>query len=94
MDTERAIQAGVMWTLVTGIQSFIKDRWKQEPTAVVIFTGGDAEVSLFSSIYSTYSLCLVCGVLCPTVPHVSLLEAQRSFGGLAKFGLHDICCAL
>ena len=44
MGTSSGIQAGVMWTIVAGIQSFIKDRWKIDPTATVVFTGGDGQV--------------------------------------------------
>ncbi|CAM9674613.1 unnamed protein product [Pylaiella littoralis] len=44
METPGGIQAGVMWTIVAGIHSFIKDRWKIEPDATVIFTGGDGQV--------------------------------------------------
>ena len=35
-----------MWTIVAGIQSFIKDRWKIDPAASVVFTGGDGLVGL------------------------------------------------
>lgn len=44
MSTSGGIQAGVMWTIVAGIQSFINDRWKVEPDATVVFTGGDGQV--------------------------------------------------
>ncbi|CAM9994172.1 unnamed protein product [Ectocarpus sp. 6 AP-2014] len=44
MGTSGGIQAGVMWTIVAGIHSFIKDRWKTDPDATVIFTGGDGQV--------------------------------------------------
>lgn len=44
MGTSGGIQAGVMWTIVAGIQSFIKDRWKIDPDATVVFTGGDGQV--------------------------------------------------
>ncbi|CBJ25601.1 pantothenate kinase [Ectocarpus siliculosus] len=44
MGTSGGIQAGVMWTIVAGIHSFIKDRWKIDPDATVIFTGGDGQV--------------------------------------------------
>lgn len=44
MGTSGGIQAGVMWTIVAGIQSFIKDRWKIDPAATVVFTGGDGQV--------------------------------------------------
>ncbi|CAM9367602.1 unnamed protein product [Ectocarpus sp. 12 AP-2014] len=44
MGTSGGIQAGVMWTIVAGIHSFIKDRWKIDPEATVIFTGGDGQV--------------------------------------------------
>lgn len=46
METAGGIQAGVMWTIVAGIQSFIKDRWNLNPNATVIFTGGDGQVGL------------------------------------------------
>lgn len=46
MGTSSGIQAGVMWTIVAGIQSFIKDRWKIDPAASVVFTGGDGLVGL------------------------------------------------
>lgn len=45
MSTSGAIQAGVMWTIVAGIHGFIKDRWKINPDATVVFTGGDGRVS-------------------------------------------------
>ncbi|CAM9760511.1 unnamed protein product, partial [Ascophyllum nodosum] len=41
MSTPGAIQSGVMWTIVEGIQSFVKDRWKLDPSATIVFTGGD-----------------------------------------------------
>ena len=44
MGTSSGIQAGVMWTIVAGIQSFIKDRWKIDPAASVVLTGGDGQV--------------------------------------------------
>lgn len=44
MGTSGGIQSGVMWTIVAGIHSFIKDRWKLEPNASVVFTGGDGQV--------------------------------------------------
>lgn len=44
MSTSGGIQAGIMWTLVAGIQSFIKSRWMLEPDAIIIFTGGDGQV--------------------------------------------------
>lgn len=50
MGTSGGIQAGVMWTIVAGIQSFIKDRWKIDPTASVVFTGGDGEVRNLPSL--------------------------------------------
>lgn len=56
METAGGIQAGVMWTIVAGIHSFIKDRWKLDPSATVIFTGGDGKVGmgyLTSSLFST-----------------------------------------
>lgn len=46
LETPGGIQAGVMWTIVAGIHSFIKDRWKLEPDATVIFTGGDGQVAI------------------------------------------------
>ncbi|CAM9577219.1 unnamed protein product, partial [Hapterophycus canaliculatus] len=46
METGAGIQAGVMWTIVAGIRSFIKDRWKIDPTATVVFTGGDGQVGM------------------------------------------------
>lgn len=45
MSTQGGIQAGVMWTIVAGIRSFVEDRWKLEPEAIVVFTGGDGKVS-------------------------------------------------
>lgn len=52
MSTPDAIQSGVMWTIVEGIRSFIKDRWKIDPGATIVFTGGDGHVCdvIFDSI--------------------------------------------
>lgn len=47
MGTSGGIQAGVMWTIVAGIRSFIKDRWKIDPEATIVFTGGDGQVGYF-----------------------------------------------
>lgn len=44
MSTQGGIQAGVMWTIVAGIRSFIEDRWRLESEATVVFTGGDGKV--------------------------------------------------
>lgn len=45
MSTQGGIQAGVMWTIVAGIRSFIEDRWRLESEATVVFTGGDGKAS-------------------------------------------------
>ncbi|CAM9417536.1 unnamed protein product [Scytosiphon promiscuus] len=44
LGTAGGIQAGVMWTIVAGIHSFIKDRWNIDPDVTVVFTGGDGQV--------------------------------------------------
>lgn len=39
--TTNAIQSGIIYSLIAGIESFIKDWWKMYPDSRVILTGGD-----------------------------------------------------
>jgi len=53
MNTEDAIASGIIYTLLTGIMSFIEDWLKQFPNSKIIFTGGDGErlLSYLNEIY-------------------------------------------
>lgn len=42
-DTPRAIQSGIFWTVLGGLDLFIQDWLKTYSTSQVIFTGGDGE---------------------------------------------------
>ncbi|MBE9116418.1 type III pantothenate kinase [Lusitaniella coriacea LEGE 07157] len=42
LNTPNAIESGILYTLLAGIQDFIKDWLQQFPHSKVIFTGGDA----------------------------------------------------
>jgi len=44
MDTEAAIASGILYTITSGIQSFIQDWWRQFPESRVVLTGGDRDV--------------------------------------------------
>jgi type III pantothenate kinase len=43
LDTEGAIASGVIYTLLSSIQSFVEDWWQQFPDSVVVLTGGDGD---------------------------------------------------
>lgn len=45
-----------MWTIVAGIHSFITDRWKIDPDATVVFTGGDGQVGHILFVFIATSL--------------------------------------
>ena len=53
MNTEDAIASGIIYTLLSGITSFIEDWLKQFPNSKIIFTGGDGErlLSYLNEIY-------------------------------------------
>lgn len=53
MNTEETIASGIIYTLLTGIMSFIKDWLNQFPESNVILTGGDGEklLSYLNEIY-------------------------------------------
>ena len=53
MNTEDAIASGIIYTLLSGIMSFIEDWLKQFPNSKIIFTGGDGErlLSYLNEIY-------------------------------------------
>ncbi|MEO0542135.1 MAG: pantothenate kinase, partial [Cyanobacteria bacterium P01_A01_bin.105] len=40
-DTSPAIQSGILYTVLAGLQSYIADWWKHAPTSTVLFTGGN-----------------------------------------------------
>lgn len=42
-DTPSSIQAGIFWTVLSGLELFIQDWLKQYPNSQIIFTGGDGE---------------------------------------------------
>ncbi len=43
-NTIAAIQSGILYTVLSGIESFIKDWRKRFPQSVVVFTGGDGNL--------------------------------------------------
>ena len=49
INTIAAIQSGILYTVLSGIESFIEDWRKQFPRSVVVFTGGDGDF-LYRSI--------------------------------------------
>ncbi|MEM7758287.1 MAG: pantothenate kinase, partial [Cyanobacteria bacterium P01_A01_bin.40] len=52
-NTEQAIASGIIYTTISGIQSFINDWWRQFTDNQVLFTGGDAKaLSLY--LYSQF----------------------------------------
>jgi type III pantothenate kinase len=53
MNTEDAITSGIIYTLLSGITSFIEDWLKQFPESNIILTGGDGErlLSYLNAIY-------------------------------------------
>ena len=53
MNTEDAIASGIIYTLLSGITSFIEDWLKQFSNSKIIFTGGDGErlLSYLNEIY-------------------------------------------
>ncbi|MEB3121385.1 MAG: pantothenate kinase [Snowella sp.] len=53
INTEDAIASGILYTLLTGITSFIEDWLKQFPNSKIIFTGGDGArlLSYLNEIY-------------------------------------------
>ena len=57
MNTEDAIASGIIYTLLSGITSFIEDWLKQFPNSKIIFTGGDGErlLSYLNEIYPDIS---------------------------------------
>ena len=42
-DTPAAIQSGVLYTVLSGIQAYMADWWQHAPNSTVVFTGGDGE---------------------------------------------------
>lgn len=46
LQTSEAIQSGVIYTVLAGINDFIGDWWRQFPQSPVILTGGDAPLLL------------------------------------------------
>lgn len=52
-NTPEAIQSGIIYTLIAGIESFIKDWWEMYPDSRVILTGGD-RTNLFNYLNFEY----------------------------------------
>ncbi len=46
LNTEEAIQSGVIYTLIAGIKDFIETWWQLYPNSNIAITGGDAKVIL------------------------------------------------
>ncbi|NEP15731.1 MAG: pantothenate kinase [Leptolyngbya sp. SIO4C1] len=44
MTTDEAIQSGILYTALAGIESYLKDWRQQHPDSAVVFTGGDGEL--------------------------------------------------
>lgn len=43
VETGPAMQSGVLYTTLVGLQAYMADWWKHAPTSTIIFTGGDGE---------------------------------------------------
>lgn len=58
MNTQDAIQSGIIYTLLAGIKDFIENWWQDFPTGKVILTGGDAAnlSAYMSMLYPKLSL--------------------------------------
>ena len=53
LNTNEAIASGIIYTVIAGIQSFIKDWYEKFPQSAIILTGGDADLLLkYLQIYS------------------------------------------
>ncbi|MEM9165249.1 MAG: type III pantothenate kinase, partial [Cyanobacteria bacterium P01_F01_bin.4] len=44
MSTVEAIQSGILYTALAGIEDHLRDWWHQYPKGTVVFTGGDGEL--------------------------------------------------
>jgi len=43
LDTGPAMQSGILYTTLAGLQTYMADWWKHAPTSTVLFTGGDGQ---------------------------------------------------
>ncbi|AFY60744.1 pantothenate kinase [Synechococcus sp. PCC 6312] len=78
-DTPSAIQAGIFWTVLSGLDRFIQDWLQEYPTSQVTFTGGDGEF-------------LKAGLLQFQPKYLSLpchLDPHVIFWGIAALGQQD-----
>ncbi|MEO1402730.1 MAG: pantothenate kinase [Cyanobacteria bacterium J06635_1] len=44
LSTVEAIQSGILYTTIAGIEDHIRDWWHQYPKSTIVFTGGDGEL--------------------------------------------------